>query len=244
MNKLMVEKPILHAVIWIVIYIAAVNVGDALSGSTGVACLTGLLLLALSVVLILYLKKNRRIAFYGIKKITKKDAQRTLFYIPLILLAFIQFSAGLNRTISYTDIAASCLLMIGIGFVEELIFRGFLFQGIYRKSGVNQAILISGITFGIGHIVNLFRGYASVELTEQIVVAIAIGIVLALLVAVTQNIIVGILFHIVFNISGSITNTESDMQIYLLIAILIVSVLYAVYLLRFMPRKREPELPS
>lgn len=84
--------------------------------------------------------------------------------------------------------------MIGTGFVEEVLFRGFLFQGIYCKSGANKAIFISGITFGIGHVVNLFRGYAAVELAAQIGVAIVIGIVLALLVAVTKNILPGIFF--------------------------------------------------
>ncbi|WP_106007809.1 CPBP family intramembrane glutamic endopeptidase [Clostridium luticellarii] len=44
-------------------------------------------------------------------------------------------------------IVLSCFLMIGTGFVEEVLFRGFLFQGIYCKSGANKAIFISGITF-------------------------------------------------------------------------------------------------
>jgi membrane protease YdiL (CAAX protease family) len=127
--------------------------------------------------------------------------------------------------------------MIGVGFIEELIFRGFLFQGINEKSGVKRAIIISGITFGFGHIVNLLRGYTFVEQMEQIIVAIAIGIVLALLVAITKNIIPGILFHIMFNISGTITKAESNLEIYLMIAILSISVFYITYLYRIVNSK-------
>ena len=239
MNKLMEKRPILHAVIWIIIYIAMVNIGDALSELTGVAnSVTSAVSIAFSIVLVLYLKKNNCFEGYGIKGITKKDLHKTLFYGPLIILAFIQYFAGLDNTLPVTELAASCLLMIGVGFIEELIFRGFLYQGIYKSSGLNKAILISGITFGVGHIVNLLRGYGFVDLIGQIIVAMAIGIALALLVAITKNIIPGILFHIVFNISGTITKAEGNLETYLMIVILSISIFYAIYLSRLLHSKK------
>ena len=240
MNNLMGKKPVLHAVLWIMIYVVLVNIGDALSKLTNVAHLpTSILLLALTVALVLYLKKNNHFEAQGIQKVTKHDVRKALFYIPLILLAFIQFLAGINRSLSITEIAIFCFLMIGTGFIEELIFRGLLFQGICGKSGVNRAILISGITFGIGHIVNLLRGYGFTEMAGQILVAIAVGIVLALLVAVTKNLVPGILFHIIFNISGTITNQDNSMQTYLLMAILAVAVPYSIYLFGFVKESGE-----
>lgn len=243
MNKLMEKKPVLHAVIWIIIYILMMNIGDALSKQTGTSnSITSALLFAFSIVLVIYLKGNNHFETYGIKGITKKDVRQALLYVPLIMIVFIQCFAGIDDTLSMTEIVTLCLLMIGVGFVEELIFRGFLFQGIYAKSSVNKAILISGITFGIGHIVNLLRGYAFVETMSQIIVAIAIGIVLALLVALTKNIVPGILFHIVFNISGAITKQGSDLQLYLLVTILSISVLYAIYLSRFVHCKNKLQI--
>ncbi|PKO18565.1 MAG: hypothetical protein CVU39_03755 [Chloroflexi bacterium HGW-Chloroflexi-10] len=231
MNKLMVKKAILHAVIWILLYIVIVNIGDALSEQTGVPnSVTSGLIIAFSIVLVLYLKKNNWIEKFGIKRITKKDLSKTIFYVPLILLAVIQFFAGIDTALSITEIATFCLLMIGVGFIEEMIFRGFLFQGILEKSGMIKAILISGVTFGFGHIVNLLRGYGYEELMGQIIVAIAIGITLAMLVAITKNIVPGILFHIIFNISGSITRSGTNMEIYLMIAILCITVFYGLYL--------------
>lgn len=234
MTKLMEKKPVLHAVLWIMIYIVLVNIGEALSEQMSVAHLaTSVLLLAMSVVLVWYLKKNKRFAQLGFQKGKKQDLPKTLFYIPLILLAFIQFVAGIDPLLTFTQIAGSSILMIGTGFIEELLFRGFLFQGICDKSNVNRGILISGITFGIWHIVNVLRGYGFKELAGQILVAIAVGIALALLVAITKNLVPGILFHIVFNISGTITKQESPMQTYLLIAIFALAVSYACYLFRF-----------
>ena len=44
-------------------------------------------------------------------------------------------------------------LVLCVGFLEELIFRGFHFLAI-AKDSVAQAIIISSVTFGIGYIVN------------------------------------------------------------------------------------------
>ncbi len=234
MNKLMKKKPVLHAVLWILIYIVSVNIGEALNEATGAGYWTSALVLILSGILLIYLKKISPAEAFGLKKITKEDAYKVLFYVPLILLAFIQFAAGITPGLSFGDTASICVLMVGVGFVEELLFRGFLFNAIYEKSGVKRAIVISGITFGIGHIVNLFRGYDFSELSGQIVVAVVVGLVLALLVAITRNLVPGILFHILFNISGSLANQGGNAQDYLLIAILTIAGFYAIYLFRFL----------
>lgn len=240
MNKLVEKKPILHAVVWIMLYIMMVNIGDGLSEQLGVTnYVTSVFLIGLSVVLLHYLKKNNMFEKYGIMGIPKRDFSKSLFYVPLILLAFVQFSKGIDTTLSISAMGTFGILMICVGFIEELVFRGFLFQGIQRKSGLKKAILISGITFGMGHIVNLFRGYAYEDLIGQIIVAIAIGIMLALLTAITKNIVPGILFHIMFNISGSITKVGSSIEVYLMIAILIICILYILHLSKFLPPENE-----
>jgi len=106
-------------------------------------------------------------------------------------------------------------------------------DAIWKKSGMIRAILISGIAFGLGHIVNLFRGYGFMEQLTQIMLAGGIGIVLALLVAVIKNLIPGILFHIVFNISGTISNQSDTKQApFILISILVVCIGYSLYLVK------------
>lgn len=236
MNNRLEKKPILMAVILILIYIAGVGVGDALSESIRINHLVTLpILLVLSVVLFTMAQKR---GYFNNVKVTKENARKCFYYVPLFVLAIIQFFGGINQALTMRDILIFVWMMIGVGFVEEVLFRGFLFKGILAKSGLKRAILISGITFGLGHIVNLLNGYGSIEQVHQIVVAVAIGLVLALLVAITDSLLPGILFHIVFNISGSITNQESNIQSVMVIAILAIALPYAWYLSRLVNAKR------
>ncbi len=232
MNNLIIKKPIFHAVLWILIYVVTVNMGEALYETTGFAYWTALLLAGLSGIMILYLQKNNILLSLGFEKLNKLLLRKCLFYLPLILLALIQFIAGINQTYVLNDFLWASLLMIGVGFLEEVLFRGFLFEGIRCKSGMRKAIIISGVTFGLGHIVNLSRGYGYIELGSQVVVAIAIGLVLALLYAITKNLLPGILFHIIFNISGTITNQNITLQFYLLGIILVIALSYLFFLTR------------
>ncbi len=225
------------AVLWILFYVALVTIGDQLSEKMGVEHLvTGIFLMVLSSALYMMHKKSDQLKLISVPM---KSLRPYIFYLPLIALACIQFFAGFDPTLTLRKFAIIVLLMIGTGFVEEVLFRGLLFNAILSKSGVKRAVIISGITFGLGHIVNLLNGYSSIEQIGQIVVAVAIGIVLALLVALTNNLWPGILFHILFNISGSISVQESSSQTMMLVAILAISLPYALYLSKDLNLKRS-----
>ena len=64
--------------------------------------------------------------------------------------------------------------MINVGFIEEVIFRGFLFK-MMAKDNLKLAIIVSAVTFGIGHIVNLLNGGDLIPALLQIFYAIALG---------------------------------------------------------------------
>ena len=75
---------------------------------------------------------------------------------------------------SWLEMVCHIILMLCVGFIEEVIFRGFLFKAI-AKDNVKTAIIISSVTFGVGHLVNLVNG-SGMELVAnlfQIVGAIA-----------------------------------------------------------------------
>lgn len=240
MSRLSEKKPILYAVAWIALYVVAVNLGDLLSEQLGVAsAATSVLLLVFSVILFFQVKRHIGLDSIGLQPLRKEDISRSLYYLPLAALVVIQFASGIDPERSSAEIATVCLLMIGVGFIEETMFRGLLFKGIREKSGVNRAIIISGVTFGLGHIVNLLRGYSSAEQIGQIVVAVAIGIALALLVAVTGNIVPGIVFHVLFNIGGTVANQMDGQLAYLAILITVISMGYSLYLSRKLPHSRR-----
>lgn len=103
--------------------------------------------------------------------------------------------------------------------------------------------MVSGVTFGLGHILNLTRGYTGVEQMAQIVVAVAIGIVLALLVALTGTIIPGVIFHILYNISGSLSAGSMEAELYLAGVVVVTCVVYALFLVRRLRKPRAVDAP-
>ena len=57
--------------------------------------------------------------------------------------------------------------MLCVGLLEELIFRGFLFKAMCRES-IRWAVVVSSVTFGLGHILNLVNG-SGMSLAENLV---------------------------------------------------------------------------
>lgn len=92
------------------------------------------------------------------------------------------------------------LSMFCVGFLEELIFRGLLFQAM-AKDGVRSAVVVSSVTFGIGHIVNLFNGSGAELLPNllQVVYAVAVGFAFVMIFCRTKSLVPCIITHSVFN---------------------------------------------
>jgi membrane protease YdiL (CAAX protease family) len=242
MKKIQENKPIWHAVIWIMAYIMLVNIGDNISKPLGIENLgTVIMLVPFTLVLLFYIKKNSWFELYGFNKIKKLNLRKTLFYVPLIITILTHYFRGIKTELGVTGFVLAIVLMICVGLIEEVVFRGFLYQGILKERGMTRAVLISGITFAVGHIVNLLRGYTAADQINQVVIGIFIGIVLALLVALTNNIIPCILYHILFNISGTITYSNLKLETYMVIITSVICVIYSAYLLRAFRFKREYE---
>ena len=84
------------------------------------------------------------------------------------------------------------------GYVEEVIFRGFLFRALL-KDGLKSAIIISAVTFGIGHIVNLANTTDTVGTLLQVCYAIAIGFLYTLIALKGSSILPCIISHMFVN---------------------------------------------
>lgn len=239
MGRLQAKYPIWHAVAWIGIYIVAVNIGDLLSEVVGAPnSATSVLLVLLSLWLIVALRRGW-LQYYGVRALRRDDFRSTLLYIPLVLIALMQFTKGLRDDLTAMAVLLVIVLMVCVGLLEELIFRGMLFRGIQRTSTLARAIVISGITFGIGHVVNLARGMPLLEQLIQIGFGVVLGIVLALLFAVTGTIVPLIVFHAVLNISGNLTVGDAGTELVMLAATTLLCAGYPVYLVAVL-RRRGP----
>ena len=132
--------------------------------------------------------------------------------------------------------------MLCVGFLEELIFRGFLFTAI-AKNNIRSAIIISSVTFGIGHIINLFNG-SGMDLVSnlcQIVFAIAVGFLLVTIFDRGGSLLPCIIVHAAINTLGTFANDAglSTERHLLHIGILIVlTVAYTLVLTKTLPENR------
>ncbi|MGP1569879.1 MAG: lysostaphin resistance A-like protein [Eubacteriales bacterium] len=77
--------------------------------------------------------------------------------------------------------------------IEELLFRGVIFNVIAKNFGNIAGVLVSGITFGIWHM----------ELVQSIYTAL-LGVVIAIIYMYTRSILFPILCHCLYNLIGTL----------------------------------------
>ena len=200
LKKLYNKSEIWFAVIWIIAYVVLASAGDNVSEDFGISKIITLpVLIVLSAILYFFVRKNGLTEKYGLCK-SQLPAAKMLFYIPLLVLLTANLWYGAALNMSPLETVLYVLSMFCVGFLEEMIFRGFLFQAM-AKNGVKSAIIVSSITFGIGHIVNLINGSGAEWLPNllQVMYAVAIGFAFVMIYCKTKSLMTCILVHSVFN---------------------------------------------
>lgn len=188
---------------------------------------TTLINIALLTILLIYVYKNKLNKYYGLTKITKY--KEYLYYIPLLLIASVNIWSGIKITITPTEIIFYILSMLTVGFLEELIFRGFLYK-LLAKENVKKAMIISSITFGIGHIVNLLNGAPLVPTLLQICYAISLGYLFVLIFNKSNSLLPAIITHSIINSLGFL-NVTNKVSTYLIpVILIIISSSYSLYI--------------
>ncbi len=242
MTKLYQKSEISFAILWIVAYVVLSSIADQLSEAVGVTkSVTAALHIVMSLVLFFWIQKNHLGTKYGFCK-PEVPAKRFLYYIPLIIIASTAFWGGFKLKYGFPDAAMYIVSMCCVGFLEEVIFRGLLFRAM-EKDNLRSAILVSSLTFGLGHIVNLFNG-SSRTLTSsfaQIVFAILVGFVLVWIFYHGKSMIPCILFHSANNALGvfAAEGSLSPQAEWIINLVMVIVVLggYAFYLVKTFPLK-------
>ena len=207
MKQLYNKSEIWFAVAWIIAYVVLASTGDNISADIGVLKIATLpILIILSVILFLFVKRNGLSEKYGLCK-SKISASKMLFYIPLVILLTANLWYGVTMNVSALETVLYILTMFCVGFLEEMIFRGFLFNAM-AKDGIKSAIIISSMTFGMGHIVNLVNGSGEELLPTllQVIYAVAIGFAFVMIYYKTKSLVSCILTHSIFNSLSAFAN--------------------------------------
>jgi len=237
------KSEIWFAVASIAVYCILMSAGDALSETVGlyksVTLVFGVLL---SAILLVFLKKNGLFKTYGLCK-AEASAKSMLYYVPLLVMLTANLWYGVTVNYGVAETAFYILSMFCVGFLEEIIFRGLLFRAML-KGNARAAVIVSAVTFGMGHIINLINGSGAALALNllQVVYATAAGFMFVMMYVKSKSLIACIVAHGVFNALSVFVNEASmtlEMHIVSCVLLTVITGGYAMYLAWSVWRKKS-----
>lgn len=228
MKKLYEKSELWFAILWIIAYCVIAGTVRGNFGDDSVVMTAVLAVFAGGI--LFFVKKNHLEERYGLCK-WKGKASDYWFFIPLLILMTGNLWGGFGMAYGEMGQVFAAVSMLLIGFVEEMIFRGFLFRILLKKDPAPAAVTISAVTFGIGHILNLFTGHASLETFIQILFAIAWGFLFTFVFYKSGSLLVCIAVHGVVDVFSVFASTGWDGYAYVA-ATIFFALVYCVYLSR------------
>ena len=238
MKKLYEKSEITFAILWIVIY--TVGMG-ALKSNFGLESLWQMLgLTVISAAMFLFVQRNGLLKKYGLSG-WAKNSRAMLWFAPLWILSCLNLFSGYSPDYPVPGVICAAVSMALVGFAEELLFRGFLFKAMLKDGSVKAAVIVSSVTFALGHILNLFTGQNLVDTLNQVVFAVAVGFVFTLVFYKSGSLIPDILAHSFIDVSSVFASDEGSqiLNILLHVGIIAISAAYCIYLAK---RVETPEI--
>ena len=231
MKKLYDKSEILFAIIWIVIYVVVMG---TLKNNFGLDTLWHMLgMIVISAAMYLFVRNNGLTEKYGLAG-WAKNSRAMLWIIPLWIISCMNLLGGFRQDHPLPGLIYAAVSMALVGFVEEMLFRGFLFKAMLKDGSVKTAIIISSVTFGLGHIVNLFTGQNLTDTLMQMVFAVAIGFVFTLVFYKGGSLLPCILAHSFIDVTSVFAADEGSQRLDLIlhIVLIVLSVAYSIYLVK------------
>lgn len=240
MKKLYDKNELTFSIVWIVIYCMLQSLANPLNEKIGIEYSASAIFCVLqSSILFVFIWKNDLLGRYGLCK-SPVSARRFLYYVPLIILATGSLWNGTAVNDSLPGTVCHIVAMLCVGFIEEMIFRGFLFKALARDNE-KSAIIISSITFGIGHVVNLFNG-SGMDIVNnlcQICFAIMMGFLLVMIFYRGGSLLPCIITHSAINTLNTFANEAGftvEKQIFHSFVMILLTAAYTLILTKTLPK--------
>ena len=241
MRRLYEKNELTFAIAWIVVYCVLQTLANLLNEKIGIEYSASAIFCILqSVLLLVFIQKNNLLERYGLCK-SAVPARCFFYYVPLFILVTGNLWNGVAVNYSLWGTVCHIVGMLCVGFIEEVIFRGFLFKAI-AKDNPKSAIMISSITFGMGHLLNLFNG-SGMDLVSnlcQICFAIAVGFLLVTIFYRGGSLLPCIFTHSAINILSTFANEVGftvEKQIIHVFIMIVLTVAYTLILMKTLPQR-------
>lgn len=235
------KNELTFSLICIVAYVVLMSAADNVSRELETEKLiTAPLCIVFACLIFFMLKKNDLLEKHGLTSVNTK-CKIKYFLPPLLIIGSVNLWNGVTMNYSPFETILYIISMICVGFLEEMLFRGFLFTAL-RKDNIKSAVIISSLTFGIGHIVNLLNGAPVFETLLQICYASAIGLLFTVIFYRSGSLIPCIITHSTINsLSAFAIDGSKTFSIVVSAVLTVVSVAYAVYILKAVPKLEETQ---
>ena len=231
MTRLFEMNRMRHFYVWLAVFllvnIIAVNIGINIGLDAHTAVVIPLAIL--TIVLLTHLIRSCIAPRIGLGTPAQVPAARMWFYLPLWLLVAWPLSQGLRTDLTLMLLITIIGHFIAIGILEEVLFRGLLFRALLDEGKPVRAVIISTLTFGVGHAFSLLIGQGVTDTVFQIINATAVGFIFTMIVYLTRSLHVVIAAHILYNIMATVTVISEGYT--LLFAGLTVALIYGAWLL-------------
>ncbi len=233
MIKLYKNKAVLHSLVWLAIYLFINTITGNVASNLEVnnylvSCIPNFIL---AVVCFIYFYKNKISNDIGLLCKPKENAEGMLFYIPLFVLPLLPLLYGINTAIKPFDLLALFLMYIGVGFMEEIIFRGLMFKALTNQWNRVVVVAFISFTFAIGHIASMVAiGQSGFDTILQIINALVVGFMFMTVMLASKNLTVCVIAHIAYNFIANISLMGSTKTAIIIINT-VITLLYFIYLI-------------
>ena len=227
MRKFYETKPVLFAILWIVVYVVLIAPLRGRFGDGSLQMLLGLVAISAALLAVIRL--------LGIQKelgMTRwlQNGKALLWLLPMWVLSTGNLWGGVSVRYDAITSVMAVLSFLLVGVAEEIIFRGFLFNGMKRTGSLTAAVIVSAITFGMGHIVNLLTGHATGETLVQIVFAVAWGFLFTFAYLKGGSLLPCIAIHGLIDAFSVFARDNAAADWAYIIATVVIAVIYCLYL--------------
>ena len=228
MKKLYDKSEITFAIILIVIYTVVMGTLRNL-GDDSPWMMLGLIVI--SSLIFLFVKKYDFMEKYGLTA-WAKNSKEMLWFIPLWIIASINLWGGISVKYAMPGQVFAVISMALVGFAEEMIFRGFLFKAMLKDGNVKTAVIVSSVTFGVGHILNLFTGHDLIPTLNQVFFAVSVGFVLTMAFYKSGSLLPNILMHSLVDVLSLFANNVTPQWLNWVVhaVTIILAIFYCLYL--------------
>jgi membrane protease YdiL (CAAX protease family) len=159
-----------------------------------------------------------------------RNGKRLLWLLPMWVLSTGNLWGGVGLRYDGITTVMAVLSFLLVGVAEEIVFRGFLFNGMKRTGSLTAAVIVSAITFGMGHIVNLLTGHATGETLVQIVFAVAWGFLFTFAYLKGGSLLPCIAIHSLIDVFSVFARDNEVAHWIVIIATVAVALVYCLYL--------------